>query len=123
MSMDLHYDANKKILACLCKGPLSADEFKATLALIVSSQEYPPDVNLLWDVREVDANSFDKSLVSRVVSIRQNYPQRGDAKLALVASEDLHFGLSRMYEMMTDEMPQNIHVFRTTADAEAWLTN
>jgi len=38
-----------------------------------------------------------------------------------VASDDIHFGLSRMYEMMTDEMPQGVHVFRSMADAEQWL--
>jgi len=119
--MDLQYDKNKKILTCLCKGPVSTGEFKASLALMVSSQEYPPAVDVLWDVREADPASFDISLVGQAVSIRQNYPQRGDSKLAVVASDDLRFGLSRMYEMMTDEMPQDIHIFRTVADAEQWL--
>ena len=121
MSMELQYDKNKKILICLCEGPFSIDDFKATLALMVSSKEYPPTVDVLWDMREADPASFDISLVGQAVSIRQNYPQWGDSKLAIVASDDLRFGLLRMYEMMTDEMPQDIHIFRTVADAELWL--
>jgi len=119
--MDLSYDESKEILTCYCQGPVFVAEFKATIALIVSSKEYSPSVNMLWDVQDADPASFDISLAGQIVSIRQHYPERGNAKLAIVASDDLHFGLSRMYESMSDDMPQDIHVFRTVADAEQWL--
>lgn len=121
MSMDLRYDKHKKILYCLCAGAASIEEFDATMALIVSADEYPPDVSVLWNVQAIDANTFDVTMVAQIASIRKAYPTRGDSKLAIVASDDIHFGLSRMYEMMTDEMPQGVHVFRSMADAEQWL--
>jgi hypothetical protein len=31
-----------------------------------------PDINAWWDARKVEPSSFDKNMVSRVVSIRQS---------------------------------------------------
>jgi hypothetical protein len=42
-------------------------------------------------------------------------------KLAIVASEDVVFGMARMYQTRTSSHLPNVKVFRTLEDAEAWL--
>ncbi len=42
-------------------------------------------------------------------------------RLAIVASEDLVYGMARMYEMQVGALPPSVGVFRDMAEAEAWL--
>lgn len=43
------------------------------------------------------------------------------SKLALVATRDLFFGFSRMYEILRDESPVEVGVFRSLPEAIQWL--
>ena len=43
------------------------------------------------------------------------------SKLALVATRDLFFGFSRMYEILRDESPVEVGVFRSVPEAVQWL--
>lgn len=46
------------------------------------------------------------------------------SKFALVAPQDLYFGLGRMYESLRDSVPhatRRVAAFRTRAEAERWL--
>jgi hypothetical protein len=56
-----------------------------------------------------------------LIEIRKKYPERGNAKIAIVASTDLSFGMSRMYEVFSGNLPQTIMVFRNLEEAEQWL--
>ena len=44
-----------------------------------------------------------------------------EAIVAIVAEEDLVYGLSRMYELLLDETGWEIMVFRNREDAKAWI--
>lgn len=46
------------------------------------------------------------------------------SKFAIVAPQDLYFGLGRMYESLRESVPnasRRVAAFRTRADAERWL--
>lgn len=45
-----------------------------------------------------------------------------DSIVAHVATKDITFGLSRMWEFLSDETKWEIMVFRNRKDAEAWIT-
>ena len=42
-------------------------------------------------------------------------------KIAIVASKDVEFGMARMVELLADESPTEIRVFRAVGEAESWL--
>jgi hypothetical protein len=42
-------------------------------------------------------------------------------RLAIVASEDVVYGMARMYQSVSDDGPQNVMVFREIAEAMEWL--
>jgi hypothetical protein len=42
-------------------------------------------------------------------------------KLAIVAPQDLTFGMARMYQLFTERDAHQVGVFRTVTEAEAWL--
>lgn len=44
-----------------------------------------------------------------------------DAVVAVVAPEDIDFGLSRMWELQSDDIPWEIRVFRDSEEAKTWI--
>ncbi len=44
-----------------------------------------------------------------------------DVIVAHIANKDITFGLSRMWEMLSDETKWEVMVFRNREDAEAWI--
>jgi hypothetical protein len=132
MPLELRYDGEKRILCVTVDGNVRVDEFDVVIRRIVSSNDYPPNVPTLWDVRSVrvrlDAESVraqggETQFLLAMIEMRKRYPERGNAKLAIVVPNDFRFGMSRMYEILSDRLPQSIMVFRDYAEAEQWLSD
>ena len=123
MSIQIHFDKKKEILYCYFGESFTFEDVESTLFAITHGSEYPPDVNTLWDMGKIDFSEVDESFIQRIISMRRKFPERGNAKVALIVSSDLGFGLSRMYKSFSEvaEMSQNINVFRDRAKAEKWL--
>lgn len=130
MPLELRYDKEKGILYVTVDGNVRVDEFDTVMKEIVSADDHPPNVPTLWDVRsaqvKLDMQSAqsqgkEKQFLSAMIEMRKQYPERGNAKLAIVVPGDLAFGLSRMYEILSNHLPQAIMVFRDYSEAERWL--
>jgi len=100
---------------------LTIDVFESTLNMIVNSDEYPPDVDTLWDLRNYDFSAIDTETQQQWVALREKHPERGNAKMAILVNNDMNFGKSRMYEMWSAELPQRMRVFRNYDEARQWL--
>jgi hypothetical protein len=132
MPLELRYDGEKRLLYVTVDGNVHVNEFDDVTKSIVSSDDYPPDTPTLWDARSVSAkldaqavqaSGGEKQFLLKLIELRKRYPERGNAKLAIVVSSDFSFGMSRMYEILSDRLPQRIMVFRDYAEAEKWLSD
>lgn len=125
MAFEIQYDKSKSVLYVTMRGKFTFDELHAIAKAIVSADEFPPNANTLWDLRELNLEGFDAQFMERIVEARKQLPERGDAHLALLVHGDLAFGMSRMYEMISDGeatgLQQKIRVFRDYEKAEQWL--
>ena len=121
MPVNFQYDKEKNILYCYCKGPATVEEFKSVMTTIISSTEYPPDLNTLWDVKGVDFSTVDKKFEEQLIFAREHFPERGASKIAIIAPDDLRYGMLRMYQALSGGLPQEVQVFRDNADGEKWL--
>ncbi|MFV2059750.1 MAG: hypothetical protein ACC653_03640 [Gammaproteobacteria bacterium] len=71
------------------------------------------------DTEKLDLCSNHVLLCSNLSkSASQNNP---NICIAAVMNTDLGYGLSRMWQAYTDDIPWNAKVFRTRAEAEDWL--
>ena len=121
MPIDLHYDREKNILYVTIGEQITQEEFSKAIEKITHSDEFPPDVPTLWDLRTGDFTTADSSLTTLFIEIRKKHPERGKAKIALIVSDDLAFGMSRMYELKAFDLPQEMRVFRDYAEGEQWI--
>jgi len=124
MPIHRYYDAESDILVLQPEGGLTMDMIRALNDKVINCDEYPPYVNTIWDMRKTDYRNINKQFLEELIELRKEImPVRGKAKLAYVASSDFEFGITRMYEMLSVDIPQQMHIFRTIEEAKQWLTS
>ena len=121
MPIEYRFNREKGILYGSMSGELVVEAFADAIAEIVASPEFHPDVSTLWDLRDVDFTTIDRSFEEQLVAIRRRHPERGEARLAFVVDSQLGVGMTRMYEILSDDFPQVSRVFTSYAEAERWL--
>jgi hypothetical protein len=104
-------------------GKPTVEEILDSAAVRVKLPGYRPEMPVIWDLRNVDLTDFSTLDIRRVASgIFSTQEERGsDYKVALVADDDLAYGLSRMYAVYADQLPLNATVFRTMEEALEWI--
>jgi hypothetical protein len=80
--------------------------------------DFESDFNQLFDASGVTSVELSGTCVREIASIRMF----GEgSRRAFVAGTDVVFGMIRMFEMLRDDFPDQIRVFRDIDDARAWL--
>ena len=76
----------------------------------------------LWDFRgcKSDVNYEGMKKLIHYITIHYD-PNWSHTTTAIVADEDLIYGLSRMYEIMTENIPTKIYIFKDMEEAQNWL--
>lgn len=125
MPIKLKYDELLKILTAEVSGLVVIEDFYKIAPQIVSDPRFSSNVNMIWDVRQMDSASFTREFAESLIKLRvQIADKRGDARLAIVASDDLAYGMSRMYQGMTEgDFRQSLNVFREPEEASAWINS
>jgi hypothetical protein len=54
---------------------------------------------------------------------RAAYDRMAGGKLAILAGSDASFGMGRMYQLLRDDGPDRIQIFRDEATAWQWLSD
>ena len=125
MAIDISYKPDKGFLYIAVKGQNSLEDYKTAMEEITHSEEYPADINTIWDVREQEFTDLDTDTIKSFIKIRKEYPARGAARVAFIVKGDFAFGMMRMYDTLSSfegsDLPQNLMVFRDYAEGEKWL--
>ena len=79
--------------------------------------------NLLVDLRQTESTERSPAALRKFADFSLNFYGRSPVrtKIAVVAPKDLSFGLARMYEAYSDNVPSDFVVFRAVDAALAWL--
>ena len=103
-------------------GALSFEEFAFVLETILTSKEYPVNINTIWDLREADFSSVDSQFWERIIEYRKEFTERNNCRSAMIVSKDLQYGMSRMFEITSEgNIPQQVRVFRDFSEGENWI--
>lgn len=121
MPVTYRIDPAKKLIRTTCVGNVSPKEVADHFRELERDPNRPDRLNVLLDLCE--ATSLPETQDLREVSQQVNELQRSlrfDA-CAIVACNDALFGMMRMFEVLAREYFGATHVFRSVAEAEAWL--
>jgi len=123
--MGIAFDTERGIAVITPAGQVTADGLIRAFVEMVEHPDFRPDMHSLWDMRQSvigKMTAADMSRIARFISARYG-PLRQGARVAIVADTDVGFGLSRMYEMMSEGvLPARVRSFRSLSEAEEWLS-
>ncbi len=105
-----------------CFGHLEGVHLLEYYRSLTADPLYDPTFDELFDlsdVDEVDVTSNDLRKLSHATRVGGR--QGRGVRVAIVAPEDLEFGLSRMYEAFQAESANEMRVFRDPDEATKWI--
>lgn len=81
--------------------------------------------NALWDFRGVlPSDDFGYEAMERIILFIENHPEvYWNPQLAILVEEGVQYGLSRMFQILTDQFPIDIRIFYDDAVAMAWVAD
>ena len=119
--MDLRNYEEKNITYIKLSGTLSKKVILRAFDLTVSDKRYKEGMGRLWDFRDADLSSLDSKTILEMAQYSSRFPPGiNDVKVALVASRDLEYGISRMFQAASEAIT-TIRVFRAVDEAEKWM--
>ena len=122
--MDFTVNYDERIFEIKTKGRAELDVFMEFADAVVSDPNWQPGSLLLVDHSELDANQLTTDELKRIAKYTLKEKERWrKAKIAVVVSDDLNFGLARMWQAFADspELEISGNIFRDRADAIHWL--
>ncbi len=124
MPVETVIDIEKNLVIHTINGGFGLVDIEPAWRGMLVDPKFQAGMNVLWDFRQgTQTSSFSADDMRHIVSMTaEHIKQRGaEYKLALLAPRDLYFGLSRMFEAYGDEIPIEIHAFRSMQEALDWL--
>ena len=114
-------DTKERVIRTRCVGMATLAEVVAHFRELERDPDCADRLDVLLDLSEMTSlpRALDiKAVPFEVARVREKV--RFDA-CAIVAPTDPLFGMLRMFEVLAERYFRVIHVFRTRAEAEAWL--
>jgi hypothetical protein len=123
MPLELKYFPEESYLYCSLHGELTLQDLRLFFEEVTHSNEYSPDVPAIWDLTNGDYGNYDYSFAFTSLELSKDYPERTHARIAVVVNSALGFGLSRMYDSISDELGHTRKIFDSLEAAKKWLLN
>jgi len=102
-------------------GDVSADEFLDVFAAAWRDAAYAATERAVWNLVRAQSSMRFEDLLRITRWISANKQGRGPRKIAVVAPQDVMFGLSRMFDALKPDLAVSVGVFRSEDAARAWL--
>lgn len=123
MSVNTEVDEGKNLIIHHLNESISVNTITDTIQNTLANPKYKIGMNAIWVIEkgaDIEMNSDDAQIISDCA--RKAFDQSDISyKLALVAFDDLAYGMSRVYEGWSNDRPVTINTFRKLEDALDWI--
>ena len=125
MPVTFTVESDKGYFLSTYSGKLSEKELLRSWDQFFENGLWKPGLKELVDLSLAHPGDITGDFIRRLAHFT-NYFYAGKSintvKVAIYAPEDIDFGLSRMYETLTDTSAEEVMVFRDRQKAELWLS-
>ena len=119
--MRYDFDSRGFVRISVSPDPDPDEEIESYLGML-SDPRFHPGIAILLDNR-ARRGEGDSEHVRRMAGLARKSSERLEGcRCAIVVSNDVEFGMARMYELMASGDPLTVRVFRDMEEAESWLT-
>ncbi len=120
--MPVTYEFQGDLLKIELVGKYEPDDVITTFMAAMNDPQCPRPATLLVDVRRSETLATAAVAdIRRVAEYVGPYAARVGGRLAVVASSDVHFGLSRLGSVYSEGVGVEAQIFRDPESAIAWL--
>ena len=121
VSFEIHTDQG--FFVSTWGGEIMDSDLQSSYETLFRDKAFKPGLNEIADMSDADMKGVTSNgLQTLSWMVRQRLGDKcAGFKTAIIAPEDLSFGLSRMYEMLSDDSPESVKVFRERDEAWAWI--
>ncbi len=122
--MPVSYAFVGELLKLELRGASAPDDLIRTFVTAMNDPKCPKPASLVLDVtgsESLAAESIPE--IRRVAEYLGPYAARIGGRAAVVASSDVHFGLSRVGSVYSEGVGVDVQVFRDLESALAWLAS
>ncbi len=105
------------------EGPLSAETLAKTTDEIHSNIQFQT-MNDLWDLRACTADGLSYGQIQNIFEHIRSRGFRKHKRSAILVSRERHFGLSRIYQALSDNERKSllsVGIFRDLESAQQWV--
>ena len=115
-------DTTKNVVRAVGSGVLTDDDVMAHRKTLTADPSYSSQMRELSDIRQVTDFLVTPAGVRVMVAADVKMLAAGGMhKLAIVADENVAYGMSRMYQTLGEPNIRSVGVFRRLEEAEEWL--
>ena len=116
-------DLENNLIVRTVSGRLTTAEVLNAFNGSLNDKNFVKDMHVIWDVSKADVRQVSADAINTIVEhIKAHLNNRGsNYKIAIVAPEDLNFGISRMFATYGSDLPVSIGIHRDIDDAYRWL--
>jgi hypothetical protein len=112
-------DKERRLVMSTAAGELTKDEVRTLQDQLRKDPDFDPNFSQLSDLTHVTAMNITGAEMQELAATTAFSP---NARRAVIASNDLAFGLARMFEQFRETKgDQGIRVFRKLEDALDWI--
>jgi len=119
VSFDIQSSGNRVVLQG-SRNATAADTIQ-TLSTVFGHSDYQPGMALVWDFRDMGRTWTADEIRQLIGYLAEHVEDRGAGKEAVIVSREVDFGLARMAQAFSRDLPRPLRVFRDMTEAEAWL--
>jgi hypothetical protein len=99
-------------------GRVSDEDILTNQQRLREDPQFLPTLDHLVDARDVTEQAITAHGVRALASANIYAP---GSRRAIVVSDDVTYGYTRMFQILRDRGPEEIQIFRSLADARRWL--
>ena len=121
MPLDLKFDADG-VAWLIAAGDVSWGDAIDAVRRLYADPRFTARARAVWDLR-AGQTLLDTEEVRRLADHVDTGRPEGRGRTAIVAGDDLTFGVGRMYEQIAASGPVDVHVFRDVEAATRWLAS
>ena len=118
MPISYRIDESLRLVFTTAQGVLTRQDVLTHLQRLREDPDFDPSYNQLVDLRAVIEFAMSAAEL-RMITVYRLFNEK--SRRAIVADEDITFGMARMYEVFREDAPEDIKLFRDMADARRWL--
>ena len=124
MTVEYIYDEKENFIYTKFSGIITDEDLENQAKAVAVDPRVKPGARELVDLRAVDSVEASTETLGFIIFTDKEHRKKFEGmRIAIVAPRDLLFGLSKIFEVLSDveNAPSEINVFRTMAEAKRWL--